>query len=91
MGEVSLEKRRKAPTKIDNIFVVQILDQEHGTWQGRVTWADCNKTRYFRSALELFKLVNGALGTTEADVAFNMDEESDGIPDTDDKTEAEAI
>lgn len=89
MGEGSQEKRRKAPTKIDNIFVVQILDQEHGTWQGRVTWADCNKTRYFRSALELFKLVNGALGATEADYAFNMDDESDGSSDID--TEAEAI
>lgn len=89
MGEGSREKRRKAPTKIDNIFVVQILDQEHGTWQGRVTWADCNKTRYFRSALELFKLVNGALGATEADYAFNMDDESDGSSDID--TEAEAI
>ncbi len=75
MSENSNEKRKKAPSKVDNVFVIQILDQEHGTWQGRVTWADRNKTKYFRSALELIKLVEGALGSSDFEIGFDDESE----------------
>ena len=42
-------------------FVVKILDRQNATWQGTVTWIEEQKTQCFRSALELLKLIDGAL------------------------------
>ena len=42
-------------------FVIKILDKQHSTWQGSVTWVEEQKTQNFRSALELLKLIDGAL------------------------------
>lgn len=47
--------------KNTNTFVVQIVSQQNATWQGRVTWTDKNQSQNFRSALELLKLISGAL------------------------------
>lgn len=41
-------------------FVVKILDRQNSTWQGSVTWADRQRVKYFRSALELLKMIDGA-------------------------------
>ena len=42
-------------------FIVRILSNENATWQGSVTWAEKTKTEHFRSALELLKLIDGAV------------------------------
>ena len=42
-------------------FVVNVCYCENGTWQGYVVWTDRNRKDYFRSALELMKLIDGAL------------------------------
>ena len=42
-------------------FVLKILNRQNSTWQGTVTWVEENKTQNFRSALELLKLIDGAL------------------------------
>lgn len=42
-------------------FVVNICYCENSTWQGYVVWAEKNKKEYFRSALELMKLIDDAL------------------------------
>ena len=42
-------------------FVVKILNNQNSTWQGSVTWVEQQKVQYFRSALELLKLIDGAL------------------------------
>ena len=42
-------------------FVVKILDRQNATWQGSVTWLEEHKVQYFRSALELMKMIDGAL------------------------------
>lgn len=49
-------KRDKAGT-----FVIKIVDCQNATWQGSVVWAEKNQEQYFRSALELLKLIDGAL------------------------------
>lgn len=49
-------KRDKAGT-----FVLKILDCQNATWQGSVTWVEGHQEQYFRSALELLKLIDGAL------------------------------
>lgn len=48
-------------------FIVQITHQQNATWQGTVTWVDENRSQSFRSALELIRLIDSAVG--EADEA----------------------
>ena len=48
------------------LFVVQILNTQHATWQGIVTWMNGEKSQPFRSALELIRLMDGVLLKTEA-------------------------
>lgn len=42
-------------------FLVNIEFCQNSTWQGYVIWAEKNKKEYFRSALELLKIVDQAL------------------------------
>jgi len=42
-------------------FVIRILDQQHSSWQGTVTWLSSNKTKAFRSTMELILMVDDAL------------------------------
>ena len=48
-----------------NMFVVEIKDTENKTWQGSITWTDSGRTEYFRSALELMKLIDSTLDMGE--------------------------
>lgn len=43
-------------------FVIKIKDEQHETWQGSMLWVEENKKYNFRSALELIKLMDEALG-----------------------------
>ena len=42
-------------------FIVEVLYQEHASWQGKVTWINENKVQSFRSALELLRLIDSTL------------------------------
>lgn len=42
-------------------FVIRIQQRQHSSWQGKVTWVDKEQSVYFRSALELLKIIDGAL------------------------------
>ncbi|MDD3401975.1 MAG: hypothetical protein PHQ72_01280 [Hespellia sp.] len=42
-------------------FIVKILEQQNATWQGNITWVEENREQYFRSTLELLKMIDGAL------------------------------
>ena len=44
-----------------NTFVVKVIGNEHASWQGSVTWLEEHKEQTFRSALELIKLIDGAV------------------------------
>lgn len=44
-----------------NTFIVKILDQQNASWQGNITWVEENREQYFRSTLELLKMIDGAL------------------------------
>lgn len=52
-------------------FLVEIKSEENKTWQGKVTWLNKDKTEYFRSALELIKLIDS---TMEADEPISFEE-----------------
>ena len=42
-------------------FIVKVQYRQNSTWQGTVIWTEKNKKQAFRSALELLKLIDGAL------------------------------
>lgn len=42
-------------------FIVKVLREQNDTWQGSITWAEKNKTEYFRSALEMLSLMNDVM------------------------------
>lgn len=44
-------------------FLLNVKYRQNSSWQGSVTWVDEQREQYFRSALELLKLIDGALAT----------------------------
>lgn len=64
MGGTDLENNKKGK-KQTGTFVVHVKHCENATWQGEVTWAEENRKKQFRSALELIKLIDSALNMEE--------------------------
>lgn len=60
-------------------FIIKVMDQQNATWQGSVTWVDEQREQYFRSTLELLKLIDGALGKRNDDEE-NSDEDKRRTP-----------
>ena len=58
-------------------FIIKVMDQQNATWQGSVTWVD--EQQYFRSTLELLKLIDGALEKRNDDEE-NSDEDKRRTP-----------
>lgn len=42
-------------------FIVQVMYQQNGEWQGVIKWIEGRKTQNFRSANELLGLIDNAL------------------------------
>ena len=61
MGRHNSETNYPRDGKKKGTFIVRVDDNQNGTWHGRVVWADEESTQYFRSTLELLKLIDGAL------------------------------
>lgn len=53
----------------EGTFIVQVKYRQNATWQGQVIWAEENKKTYFRSALELLRLIDDALRSDAEDFA----------------------
>jgi hypothetical protein len=47
-------------------FVVHMQYCKDGTWQGKLIWTDEQKETDFRSSLELIKLMDSAMTSTES-------------------------
>ncbi len=47
-------------------FFVRILFRQNTSWQGEIQWMEGQKTRRFRSALELLSLIEEALELSES-------------------------
>lgn len=60
-------------------FIIKVMDQQNATWQGSVTWVDEQREQYFRSTLELLKLIDGALKKRNDDEE-NSDEDKRRTP-----------
>ncbi len=46
-----------------NTFIVRVENRQNGTWQGKIIWADENRTEHFRSMLEMLKLMEEAMAS----------------------------
>ncbi len=55
------EKRLNDKAGEVGTFLVKVRYRQNSTWQGEVVWAEKNQKQYFRSALELLKLMDSAL------------------------------
>ena len=44
-----------------NNFLVKIMYRQNYSWQGEITWIQKNKTKMFRSALELMHILYSTL------------------------------
>ena len=44
-------------------FLIHLVDNQNATWQGNVTWLNQEKTKNFRSLLELIKLMDESVGS----------------------------
>lgn len=53
-------------------FIIQILNNQHASWQGTLTWIDSNETKEFRSALELIRLMDSAVASQNANYKKNI-------------------
>ncbi len=51
----------KKRSKHRGTFIIKVENSSNSTWQGEIIWAEENRSEKFRSALELFKLMNGAM------------------------------
>ena len=60
-------------------FIIKVMDQQNATQQGSVTWVDEQREQYFRSTLELLKLIDGALEKRNDDEE-NSDEDKRRTP-----------
>ncbi len=60
-------------------FIIKVIDEQNATWQGSVTWVDEQREQYFRSTLELLKLIDGALEKRNDDEE-NSDEDKRRTP-----------
>lgn len=48
-------------------FIIRVQHRQHSSWQGLVTWMEMNETVPFRSALELIKMIDGAVSDGDED------------------------
>jgi len=58
-------------------FIVKIMNRQNSTWQGNVTWVEEQESQNFRSALELIKMIDGALDSREKGIAIDKPEEGE--------------
>lgn len=42
-------------------FIIEVHETENATWQGEIIWANEKRRQYFRSALELIRLMDSVL------------------------------
>jgi hypothetical protein len=55
-------------------FIVRVENRQNGTWQGKITWADENRTEHFRSMLEMLKLMEEAMASGARAVSDDLEQ-----------------
>lgn len=50
---------------ISQSFVIEVKSQENHSWQGTITWVEGKRKEYFRSALEMIRLIDSTLNKND--------------------------
>lgn len=50
---------------ISQSFVIEVKSQENHSWQGTITWVEGKRKEYFRSALEMIRLMDSTLNKND--------------------------
>lgn len=70
--------KRVSIVRKEKTFVIVVREQQHNTWQGTLSWVDKSRKSNFRSALELIRLMDEAVGSPKAEVSNLVVEQSEG-------------
>ncbi len=57
--------------KKQETFIVEILGTENQSWQGEIIWAGEKRKQYFRSALEMLRMMDSVISTDADDTNEN--------------------
>ena len=60
-------------------FVIHVKYRQNSTWQGDIFWAEKQEKCNFRSALEMLKLIDSALDSTEPDREADRQGEDENV------------
>ena len=60
-GVVPMETREKLSGREEDTFIVHVQFRQNATWQGTIKWAEQKEERYFRSTLEMLKIMDSVL------------------------------
>lgn len=52
-------------------FVVHVQHRQNATWQGKIVWLNRKEEQYFRSTLEMLRLMDQAVGESNAEKTEN--------------------
>lgn len=56
-------------------FFIHVVGCQNATWQGTITWIEEKEKQYFRSALEMIKLIDAAIGENQSKDSSSEDEQ----------------
>lgn len=56
-----------------NSFILEILDTQNQSWQGTLEWVQERKKVSFRSALELLRMIDSAVGNENEGKSLKID------------------
>lgn len=59
---ISTDEHRRNAT-----FIIHVRFRQNSTWQGEIKWVSQDKTQYFRSSLEMLKLMEQAIASEFGD------------------------
>ena len=46
-------------------FIIEVVDTQGSTWQGKVKWINGQKEQTFRSVMDLLRLIDSVVGDQE--------------------------
>ena len=64
-GMMKQTKDEKGEGQRKATFVIHVQFRRNASWQGEIRWVDEGKTQMFRSTLEMIKLIDDALESTD--------------------------
>lgn len=65
-GECKLDIREPDREK-SAVFIIKVRFRQNATWQGQIEWINENRIQYFRSELELLRLMDYAVSSVFGD------------------------